>query len=94
MIPKTFKLFNTTWTVKQVHKIDNEGSLGICDYNTATIRIRRNLKKDIKESTFYHELMHAILDTLNYDSLSSDEKFVDTMGQSLHQVLKTIDYGK
>lgn len=94
MIPKSFKLFNTTWTVKQVHKIDNDGSLGLCSHNLATISLRRNLKKDVKEATFYHELVHAILDTLNYHKLSNDEKFVDTFGQALHQVTKTAEYGK
>jgi hypothetical protein len=94
MIPKTFKLFNTTWTVKQVNKIDKQGSMGLCDYGLATISLRKNLKKDIKEATFHHELIHAILDTLNYDKLSRDEKFVDTFGQALHQALKTFDYGK
>ncbi len=94
MIPKTFKLFNTTWTVKQVNKIDNQGSMGLCDYGLATISLRKNLKKDIKEATFHHELVHAILDTLNYDKLSRDEKFVDTFGQALHQAITTFDYGK
>jgi len=94
MIPKSFKLFNTTWTVKQLHKVDNLGSYGLCDYGTATISLRRNLKQDIKEATFHHELVHAILDTLNYHKLSSDEKFVDTFGQALHQAIKTSEYGK
>lgn len=92
MIPKSFILFNTTWNVKQVPKITKDSLMGQCDANTATILLRRNLKKDIKEATYYHELMHSMLDTLGYSDLSADEQFVERMGQALHQVISTAKY--
>ena len=47
IIPKSFKLFAITWLVKQVNKVDNEGSMGECLHHSGLIKIRKNLKKQI-----------------------------------------------
>jgi hypothetical protein len=91
MIPKTFKIFNTEWKVIQPPKINSDGDFGYCDYNTNTIKIRRNLKRDVKEATLLHEQVHAILFTLGYDDLSRNEQFVEQFAQALHQVIKSAE---
>ena len=57
---------------------------------------RPNKENGMTESfllqTFWHEVMHAILDNIGKPDLSSDEAFVDLMGQMVHQVLSTKRY--
>ncbi len=88
-VPKEFLLLGRTYKVSQPTKVDSKGSLGDCDSATAMIKVRRNLKKELKEHTYLHEVTHAILDSLGYEKLSMDEKFVDSFSGALYQVLKT-----
>lgn len=41
-------------------------------------------------STFIHEIIHEILDTMGETELSSNEKFVNTFAGYLYQVIKQI----
>ena len=57
-------------------------------------RIRNDLEKTItnkeqKDITYLHEVVHAILDSLEYNELSSDEDFVERFSKALHQVIKS-----
>lgn len=89
-VPKEFQLLGRTYKISQPVKVDSEKSLGECKSDMGIIRVRRNLKKELKEHTFLHEVTHAILDSLGYDKLSNDEKFVDSFSGALYQVLKTM----
>lgn len=89
LIPKSFEIFGRTYKVLQPNKVDAEGNIGECDSLHNIIKIRRNLKRDLKELTYIHEITHAILDNLEYIDLSNDEVFVERFSKALHQVLKT-----
>ena len=91
IIPSTFKIFGVTYKVEQPRSIVYKGEqhMGIYDPDTATIKVRRNLRKDIKEMVFLHELTHAILLTLEYHDLGRDEVLVERFSKALHQVLTT-----
>jgi hypothetical protein len=93
VIPRQFKLFGSTWTVQQPNRVtaDGESVLGHCDSDTAIIQLRRNLKRELKEVTYCHELTHAILYSLEYNKLSNDETFVERFSKALHQVLTTAE---
>ena len=88
-IPKTFKIFNITYKVKQYVKVDDQDSWGEHDFTTRTIKIKKGLQEDDKIRTFMHEIMHCALEQLSYTKLSEDEKFVDQIGSALHQIIKT-----
>ncbi len=88
-VPREFILLGRTYKVLQPPRVDKEGNLGDCNSDAALIKVRRNLKKELKEHTFLHEMTHAILDSLGYNKLSNDEKFVDSFSGALYQVLKT-----
>lgn len=89
-IPKEFMIFNERYKVRQLKKVDAEGSWGEHDFKSNTIKIQKDLDDNLKERTFLHEVMHCVLEQLSYDKLSSDEKFVDQVASALHQVLKTM----
>ena len=88
-IPKEFDLISRKYKVLQVSKVDDKKSLGLCLSDQAIIKLRKTLKKELKEHTFLHEATHAILESLGYVELSEDEKFVDAFSNALYQVIKT-----
>ena len=83
-IPKTFQLAGTKW---QVQLVDGLSDLGLCDADSAVIRIKSGLSPQIEQSTFCHELVHAVLYTTGLREHS--EREVDAFGQLLHQYLTT-----
>jgi hypothetical protein len=89
VIPKKFQIFGQTYKVKQVVKIDKEGSWGEHDASKNTIKIKKSLTQEQKEQVYLHELMHCMFESLGYDALDRDEILVDTMAKALHQILIT-----
>lgn len=85
MIPKKFKLGGVTWTVSEVPRIAGD-NMGYCNMYDAQIQIVKHLKQDIKEQTFAHELVHALLFATG--RMEHDEQLVDSIGVFLHQYLK------
>ena len=94
LIPKSFQLFGTTYQVKQLPKViyNGESVLGKYVPDTYTIEIRKNLKKQMKQEVYLHELMHAILLTLQYKKLGWDETFIERTSKALHQAITTSKY--
>jgi hypothetical protein len=88
-IPKEFYIFHEKYKVRQLKKVDSADSWGEHDFQTNTIKIKKDLEDNHKERTYLHEVLHCILEQLAYDKLSKDEKFVDQMATALHQVLKS-----
>lgn len=91
MVPKSFTIFGEKHKVSFVKKIDKEDSLGEWNPNKNTIKIKKGLQEDMKEQTFYHELVHCILQHLSYEELTANEVFVDRFGKVLHQAIKTME---
>lgn len=85
-VPKAFNLAGVRWRVVRVPGLSE---LGLCDRDTATIRIRAGLPKQIAETTFCHELVHAI--KFARGETDHDEREVDSFGAFLHQFLTTRD---
>jgi hypothetical protein len=94
---KSFELGPYKWKVKQLKRLpDND--LGGADPQKHLIRVAATYKDGnnieqvaddmTKEHTFYHELTHAILMTLNH-KLQYDEQFVDSFSMLWAQFEKT-----
>lgn len=47
-----------------------------------------------KFNTFYHELTHAILDTMGEYELSANERFVCTFGGFLSEAIRSFEFNK
>ena len=80
-IPKDVKLGGSVLEVKQVERC-SDNTVGEMCLAAGYIEIANKFNKDnvqtesSKVNTFYHELTHAILDTMGESELSKNEKFV------------------
>lgn len=97
-IPSSFELMGTTWTVVwDNEKMNDKQSYGESEYSFNTITMStlhgaKPLSDDRIQACFYHELVHAILDTMHEHELSNNETFVNTFGNLLHQAQKSAKY--
>ena len=95
MIPKKFNILGHTVNVimdKDLHRLT--GNMGEACKDLNTIRLAPSIGIDILptsmvEHTYFHEIVHIILDSMNENELSANESFVDMFGGLLYQVLKT-----
>jgi hypothetical protein len=90
---KKFKLGAKEFNVELVHSIDDTG-LGRTYSMLNKIKISKTwqnyeLEESSKDQTFYHELVHAILDELGEHELSQNERFVQSFSVLLYQFEKT-----
>ena len=87
MIPKSFQIMGHKIRVKVTDSFDSD-RVGEWNPKTCTIKLKPQLSS-LQEQTYYHELVHCILDHLSYDTESENEQFVDAVSQCLYQALKT-----
>lgn len=94
-IPKTFTLGGSEYSVEFVHDTPlRENPVAQINLPTGKVYISTVYKgnkcsSDYMEASFYHELIHGILDTLGKHELSDDEGLVEGMANLLHQYNKT-----
>ncbi len=99
-IPKTFKLFGTTYKVVfNNERLNDRQEYGLCDYSKSEITLSTTegtteLSEDKIMDTYYHERTHAILDMMNERDLSANEKFVDVFSKLLRQADETSEFLK
>lgn len=61
---------------------------GQIDYDKAQIRINKSLTEELKKEALCHEIIHGILVHLGYNDESSDEKFVQQLGNAIYQTFE------
>ena len=88
-IPVSFKLSGQNINVETVEHIDDGNTLGKCSIFRGEVLISNRLRlldvsNDSKINTFYHELIHLILDQYGYDNLSENEKFVEQLSSYIY----------
>ena len=94
--PFCFKLFATTYHVEWDNKrMNDKERYGENSYSKSLITLSttigtEELSLDKIKDTFYHEKVHAILDTMHERALSNNEKFVDVFAKLLRQSDETI----
>lgn len=95
LIPEKFKLNGDTINViiDDVYCSD-EKCLGEADFEEKVITLcgiykGKRVSKNDKEQTFFHELVHMILDSMGKDRLKYDENFVDLFATRLHEYEKS-----
>lgn len=84
---RKFKLGGIQWIVKKDNKrLDDLRLLGLCEFNSSLISIyTKNIDKNLISQTIYHEVVHAILESMGESDLSANDKFVQKFALLLHQ---------
>ena len=99
MIPIKFTLGGTEYRVKiEDSSIDN-AVVAQVSYPEALVSVSSRSKgkkctAGYMEASFYHELVHAMLETMGKHTLSEDEELVEGLANQLHQFMKTAEYNK
>ena len=97
-IPSSFKLFATTIRVVfENNRMNDKRQYGEFCYGESMITLSTTdgvdkLSDDKIIDTFYHEKIHAILDSMHERDLSANEKFVDVFAKLLRQSDETCKY--
>jgi hypothetical protein len=98
-IPKSFKLGGVKYNVEMKKKVflDREQIGGTSDVFECSVEIAKMVNgtkcsTDYRRQTFYHELVHQILDILGDFELSENEKFVQGFSVLLDQFEQTKKY--
>lgn len=96
-IPKKFKVGGATIDVRMVDRCNNN-SIGVSALCGGYIEIANSFNKDNTQSedskvnTFYHELIHCILDTMGKNELSQDEVFVNCFAGFLTEAMANASF--
>lgn len=95
LIPEKFKLNGRVITVIiDDEYCTGEGCHGEADFVQKAITLcsrfkGKALSKADREKTYFHELVHMILDSMGKDRLKWDEDFVEAFAQRLYEYEKT-----
>jgi len=94
-LPSKFTLGGIEWEIKFNEKeLSKNGAYGQMWFTSSLINLTKthngeDLKIDNIEQTLYHEVTHAILNTLGEHELSDNEEFVQKFSLLLHQFEKS-----
>lgn len=97
LIPIRFNVGGQTYEVRRVERCDSN-AVGISSYCGGFIEIADIFDKNSvqgagnKVNTFFHELIHVILDNMGEKELSANEKFVCTFAGFLTESMTTAEY--
>ena len=94
-IPEHFALGGVEHTVETLESLD-DGDFGLYDPVCKRIQVaktsrRREVPLSFQQQTFFHELVHAILNTMRKDDLYDDESFVNTFASFLNEAVNTME---
>lgn len=102
MIPVSFKILGQDFKVVFDDELcKKEGSYGMYFPSLNKIVLSKrfeennetvNLDEDFIKHTFYHELIHAILNVMQEKELYENERFIDIFAGILLQIEKTSEY--
>ena len=93
-IPNQIQIGGTTFNVEFVDRTGGN-NMGSTDYAATRITIAQNVdmstaSKSSTQGTFFHELVHAILEEIGEYKLTSNERFVQSFSTILNQVTQQL----
>lgn len=95
-IPKKFEVYGETITIEfsknLTSKSDMIGRTFLREGRIVLQKPGKVYSEERIEQTFYHELVHVILDKISEQKLSGNEGFVDRFACLLHQAIKTMRF--
>lgn len=90
-IPKKLRIGSVDYKVK-LESLSAQGIDGDIDFRLQTIRINPYLADDYTNIIMWHEIVHAIFESLGTLPQEHDEKLVDQLAHALYGVMR--DNGK
>lgn len=88
-VPLTFKIGGLDYTVQPLEATYRSELRGEHRPEDSAVYLDPTLKPQILLGTFFHELVHSLLEAAGREDLSENEAFVDTFSTLLHQFMKT-----
>ena len=86
---KQVKILATKYNVEEVEQINKYTRLlGQIEYAEQKIKIDKNISEDLKQEVLLHEILHGILEKLNYEEINNDEQKVHSIASTMYLVLK------
>lgn len=85
-IPKKLKIKTKTFDVEyDKYLLRDQGKYGVCWYHKQKIVLDNTQHREHLEKTFFHELIHAVMDTSGLRHLSGEvkEKITTSLGEDL-----------
>lgn len=77
------------YKVKEKEIIDhNNDLLGLIVYKDQQIFLKAKMGKEMKQNTLLHEILHGIFLHSGYSELNEKEDLIDSLSNSIYQVLK------
>lgn len=92
-IPLTVKVGSVTYDVVSKPYIEIDGDRnyqGCCSYPNTEISLLADLSSERKESTFIHELTHAIFYEAGFEE--QDEDMINRVSKVFHQVINDNEF--
>lgn len=88
------KIGGLYYAISEVEDLGDEegtpGMLGCIDYHALTIKLEKEVHRDMQQQTFIHELTHGVFAESGYEE--HEEEMVNRIGKVLYQVLKDNDF--
>lgn len=89
-IPESFQVAGQVFKINKVER--NGRWVGQCKYAQGEIDLSLTaddvpISSQCMEQSFFHEMVHAILQTAGETDKNDDEQFVDRFAQLLHQAI-------
>lgn len=93
-IPNRLQIGGTIFDIEFVERTGNT-NMGRTDYSATQITIAKNVdmspaSKSSMQGTFFHEVVHAMLEELGEYNLSGDERFVQSLSTMINQITQQI----
>ena len=95
-IPRRIRVGNKAYSVEVIEALLDKRLAGEINYHERLIQVGmrngrtgRLFNPVFVHETFWHELVHAILDDMDEDKLNRDEKFVTAFAARLAKAIRT-----
>lgn len=87
--PTTLDIMGITFTIKEQEEIYYEGVAcnGLCKPDQATILLKSDLPKSVKQMVLWHEIMHATLYLSGFENLYENEQLCNLLAISINSIL-------
>lgn len=96
-IPKYCELGGVEYTTYLIERIQNAHNFGMSAMSNGTIQLQ-NIIEGVEvsntslQSTYFHELIHQMLDMVGENELSGNEKFVQGLANMLFEFIRTAQW--